>query len=127
FCNTLEPVPRRPDTRPLRSALGLALARRINPWLDMLHPFGATRVDEELGWLSWALNPCAYEAQWHIPSFVAWSEARDAAPVYRELARVLRSDSAAMGDADRPRVLKCPQYAEDLPALLAQFPDARVV
>ena len=32
-----------------------------------------------------------------------------------------------MGDADRPRVLKCPQFSEDLPALLAQFPDARLV
>jgi hypothetical protein len=32
-----------------------------------------------------------------------------------------------MRDAAKPRVLKCPQYAEDLPALLEQFPDARVV
>jgi hypothetical protein len=58
---------------------------------------------------------------------VAFSEARDAAPVYREFARILRSDAAVMGNAARPRVLKCPQYAEDLPVLLAEFPDARVV
>jgi hypothetical protein len=127
MCNTVEPVPRRPDTRALRCALGLALARQVNPWLDTLHPFGATRPDEEIGWLSWSLNPCAFEAQWRIPSFVVFSEARDPAPVYRELARILRSDAALMRDGARPRVLKCPQYAEDLPALLAQFPDARVV
>ena len=127
LCNSIEPVPRKPDTRPIRCALGLALARKINPWLDTLHPFGATRADEELGWLGAALNHGIYEAQWRIPSFVAWSEERDPTPVYRELARMLRSDAAVMGDGDKPRVLKCPQYAEDLPALLAQFPDARVV
>jgi len=127
MCNTFEPVPRRPDTRALRCAAGLALARMVNPWLDMLHPFGATRADEELGWLTWTLNPCAFEAQWHIPSFVAFSEARDPAPVYRDFVRILRGDAALMRDGERPRVLKCPQYAEDLPALLAQFPDARVV
>lgn len=127
LCNSLEPVPRRPDVRPLRCAAGLALARRVNPWLDMLHPFAATRADEELGWLSWTLSPCAYEAQWRIPSYSAFSEARDPAPVYREFARILRSDAALMRDGARPRVLKCPQYAEDLSALLERLPDARVV
>ena len=127
LCNSIEPAPRRPDTRPLRCAVGLALARRINPWLDTLHPFGATRPDEELGWLAAALNHGIYEAQYRIPSFVAFGEARDPAPVYRELARILRTDAAVMGNASRPRVLKCPQYAEDLAALLAQFPEARVV
>jgi hypothetical protein len=127
LCNSIEPVPRRPDVRPLRCAAGLALARMVNPWLDTLHPFAATRADEELGWLSWSLSPCAYEAQWRIPSFSAFSETRDPEPLYREFARILRSDAAQMRDAARPRVLKCPQYAEDLPALLAQFPEARVV
>ena len=127
FCNSHDPIPRRPDIRPLKSALGLAIARRINPWLDTLHPFGATRVDEEIGWLSGALDACAFEAQWRIPSFVAFSEARDAGAVYSEFARILRTDAAIMGDGERSRVLKCPQFAEDLPALLAQFPNARVV
>ncbi|WP_369027115.1 sulfotransferase [Qipengyuania sp. RANM35] len=127
FCNSHDPVPRTPDLRPLKSTLGLAIARKINPWLDMLHPFGATRVDEEIGWLSGALDACAFEAQWRIPSYVAFSEARDAGAVYAEFARILRTDAAIMGDGGRPRVLKCPQFAEDLPALLHRFPDARVV
>lgn len=127
FCNSHDPVPRRPDTRPLRSVVGLAIARRINPWLDTLHPFGATRVDEEIGWLAGALDACTYEAQYRIPSFIEDNEARDAGPVYREFARILRTDAATMGNADRPRVLKCPQFAEDLPELLSVFPDARLV
>lgn len=127
FCNSFDPVPGRPDFRPAKAAFALAVARRINPWLDTLHPFGATRSDEEIGWLSAALNPCAFEAQWHIPSYVAFSEARDSAPIYNEFARILRTDCVAMGNASRPRVLKCPQFAEDLPALLAALPSARVV
>ena len=58
---------------------------------------------------------------------MAWSEARDPGPVYAEFARILRTDAATMGNADRPRVLKCPQFAEDLPALLQHFPGARLV
>lgn len=127
FCDSVDPVPRSPDGRPIKAAVGLTIARRINPWLDTLHPFGATRVDEEIGWLSAALSPCAYEAQWHIPGFVAWSEVRDPAPVYREFDRILRTDAAVCGNAGRARVLKCPQFSEDLGALTALYPAAGVV
>lgn len=127
FCNSHDPVPARPDLRPLKAGAALAIARRLNPWLDTLHPFGATRIDEEIGWLAGAFSPATFEAQWHVPGFVGWSEAREADPVYAEFARILRTDAATMGDRHRPRVLKCPQFAEDLPALLAQFPDARLV
>ena len=127
FCNSHYPVPATPDWRPLKAGAALAIARWINPWLDTLHPFGATRIDEEIGWLAGALSPATFEAQWHVPGFVRWSELRDAAPVYAEFARILRMDAATMGNAAVPRVLKCPQFAEDLPALLAQFPDARLV
>lgn len=127
FCDSWHPVPRSPDTRPAWSALSLMFARALDPWLDAIHPFGVTRADEELGWLAAALDHCAYEAQWRIPAFTAFSEARDAAPVYREFARMLRTDAAWHGNAHRPRVLKVPQFAEDLSALLQQFPDARVV
>lgn len=127
FCDSWHPVPRFPDTRPAWSALSLVFARALDPWLDSIHPFGVTRPDEELGWLAAALDHCAYEAQWRIPVFTAFSEARDPAPIYCEFANMLRTDANWHGNADRPRVLKVPQFAEDLPALLAEFPDARVV
>lgn len=127
FCDSFDPVPRAVGIRPAKAAFALAVARRINPWLDSLHPFGVTRVDEEIGWLSAALSPCAYEAQWRIPGYVGWSEARDPAPVYAEFARILRTDAAVNGNADKPRVLKCPQFSEDLAALVDAFPDARLI
>ena len=127
FCDSWHPCPRKPDTRPLWSAFSLLVARQLDPWLDSIHPFGATRPDEELGWLACALDHCAYEAQWHIPSFTRFSEGRESLPLYREFARILRTDAASRGNAAQPRVLKVPQFAEDLPILLAQFPDARVL
>lgn len=127
FCDSWSPVPRKPDTRPAWSALSLLFARTLDPWLDSIHPFGTTRPDEELGWLACALDHCAYEAQWRVPSFTAFSESRDPAPIYREFGRILRTDANWHRNADRPRVLKVPQFAEDLPAILAEFPEARVV
>ncbi len=127
FCDSWLPVPRKPDTRPAWSAMSLLFARKLDPWLDSIHPFGVTRADEELGWLACALNHGTYEAQWRVPTFTAFSESRDPAPVYREFARILSTDAHNHGNADRPRVLKVPQFTEDLPALLAQFPAARVV
>lgn len=127
FCDSWHPLPARPDLRPVWSGLSLFAARRLNPWLDAIHPFGAARVDEELGWLAAALDHCAYEAQWQVPSFTAWSEARDPAPVYREFARILRTDAAHRRNALRPRAMKVPQFAEDLATLLDEFPNARVI
>ena len=127
FCDSHDPVPSRPDLRPLKARAGLFLARSVNPWLETMHPFGSIRTDEEIGWLAAALSPAAYEAQWHIPSFVAFSEDRSAAPIYREFSRILRTDAARHGNGSRPRVLKCPQFSEDLPELIGQFPDARIV
>ena len=107
--------------------MSLFIARRFNPWLDTIHPFGVTRPDEELGWLAASLDHCAYEAQWRVPGFTLFSEARESGPVYREFDRILRTDAAFRGNANRPRVLKVPQFAEDLPALLTQYPNARIV
>ena len=127
FCDSWHPVPAKPDLRPVRSGVALFLGRRLNPWLEAIHPFGAARPDEELGWLAAALDHCAYEVQWHIPSFVAFSEARDPATIYREFDRILRTDAAHRCNNHLPRVMKVPQFSEDLATLLAQFPDARVV
>ncbi len=127
FCDSWHPVPAKPDIRPLRGGFDLFMARQLDPWIDMIHPSGAARVDEELGWLAAALNHATYEAQWRIPSYSRFSEQRDAAPIYREFARIFRTNAAHRGNAAKPRVLKVPQFSEDLPALLQQFPDARIV
>ena len=127
YQDAYHPVPARFGMNRVKSAFDLAMLGALNPWLQSIHPMAVDHVEEELAWISAALHHSIYESQWHIPSYSAFSEARDPAPIYREFARILRTDAATRGNADRPRVMKVPAFAEDLPALLAEFPDARLV
>ncbi|MEE1877149.1 sulfotransferase family protein [Altererythrobacter litoralis] len=127
FCDSWSPVPQRIDMRPLWGGMMLAVARQLDPWIDALHPMGSMRAEEELGWITSALGHSTFETQWRVSSFTSFCEKRDATPIYREFARILRTDAAHHGNAMRPRVLKVPQFSEELPALLAQFPCARLV
>jgi len=128
YCDAFHPVPgRNVDLREWKAAFEIAFLSALNPWLQSIHPIASTAVEEELGWLAGALQHSIYESQWRIPSYTAWSEARNAAPVYREFDRVLRTDAAHRGNADKPRVMKVPVFSENLPELLEQFPDARLI
>ena len=131
YCDAYHPVPARLGARlginRVKATVELAMLGMLNPWMQSIHPMAAGAVEEELAWISAALHHSIYESQWHIPSYSAWSEARDPAPLYREFVRILQSDAAHRGMADRPRVLKVPAFAEDLATLLSLFPGARLV
>ena len=127
YCDAYHPVPSRLGLNRLTSAFELAMLGLLNPWMQSIHPMAPTAVEEELAWISAALHHSIYESQWQIPSYSAWSEARDPAPIYRELKRILQTDAATRGLADKPRVMKVPAFAEDLDTILALFPDARLV
>ncbi|BDI61613.1 sulfotransferase [Qipengyuania nanhaisediminis] len=127
YCDAFHPAETSIWARRAKSAAELAMLGALNPWLQAIHPMGASAPEEELGWISAALHHSIYETQWHIRSFSAWSEARDPAPIYREFARILGTDAALRGNASLPRVMKVPAFAEDLPVLLDRFPEARVV
>lgn len=127
YCDAWHPVPGNPGVRRMKGAFDLAMLGWLNPWLQSIHPMASGEVEEELAWIAAALNHSIYESQWQIPSYSAFSEARDPAPIYREFARVLRTDAAHRDLATKPRVMKVPQFSEDLGTLLSQFPDARLV
>lgn len=127
YCDAYHPVPAPLGMNRVRAAMELAMLGLLNPWMQSIHPMAPAAVEEELAWLSAALHHSIYESQWHIPAYSAWSEARDPLPVYREFRRILQTDAAHRGLADKPRVLKVPAFAEDLTTLLALFPDARLV
>ena len=127
YCDAYHPVPSRLGVNRAKSALDLALLGALNPWLQSIHPMAPARAEEELAWISAALHHSIYESQWNIPSYSAWSEARDPVSIYREFARMLRTDAAHRGNGNRPRVMKVPAFAEDLATLLCEFPDSRLV
>ena len=125
YCDAYHPVPS--SLNRVKSAIDLAMLGTLNPWLQSIHPMAPAEVEEELAWIAAALNHSIYESQWHIPSYSAWSEARDPAPIYREFERILRTDAAMRGNADKPRIIKVPAISEDLDTVLTHFPDARLV
>jgi hypothetical protein len=127
YCDAYHPVPAPLGLNRVKAALELAMLGLLNPWMQSIHPMAPAAVEEELAWLSAALHHSIYESQWHIPGYSAWSEGRDPAPIYREFARILRTDAAHRGVADKSRILKVPAFAEDLATLLGAFPDARLV
>jgi hypothetical protein len=127
YCDAYHPVPARFGMNRLKAGLELAMLGLLNPWMQSIHPMAPAAVEEELAWLSAALHHSIYESQWHIPAYSAWSEGRGPLPIYREFRRILQTDAAHRGLADKPRVLKVPAFAEDLATLLALFPDARLV
>ncbi len=127
YRDAYHPVPTPLGLSRVKSAAELAMLGALNPWMLSIHPMAANEVEEELAWIAAALNHSIYESQWHIPSYSAFSETRDPAPIYREFTRMLRSDAAHRGNAALPRVMKVPAFSEDLDTLLSIFPDARLV
>lgn len=127
YCDAYHPVPARVSLNRMVSALELAMLGVLNPWMQSIHPMAPTAVEEELAWISAALHHSIYESQWRIPTYSAWSEARDPGPIYREFVRMFQTDAAYRGVADKARVLKVPAFAEDLDTILDAFPDARLV
>jgi hypothetical protein len=127
YCDAYHPVPAPMGMNRVKAAMELAMLGLLNPWLQSIHPMAAGAVEEELAWISAALHHSIYESQWHIPGFSDWSEARAPGPIYREFVRILATDAAHRGVANRPRVLKVPAFAEDLATLLTLFPEARLV
>lgn len=127
YCDAYHPVPAPLGLNRVKAGLELAMLGLLNPWMQSIHPMAPAKVEEELAWISAALHHSIYESQWHIPSFSAWSEARDPVQIYREFRRILQTDAGHRGIADKPRVLKVPAFAEDLATIRALFPDARLV
>jgi hypothetical protein len=129
FYESWNPVPStRFDDRRLRGMLGLTMAHLINPGFKAIHPTSTTAPDEEIGLQSLSFFGSAFEAQWRVPSYVAWVEGVDARPFYAEFRLLLQTLTFLRGeDGSKPMVLKVPQFTQDLPALLGAFPDARLL
>jgi hypothetical protein len=116
------------DRRRRRARVGLAMLWWLNPEIARIHPTSPDAAEEEFGLFSFSFGAAQFEAQWRVPSFTRWWEEADKAPLYREFRALLETNGWFRGDcADKPWVLKAPQFLEDLPTLIETFPDARLV
>ncbi len=133
FFESWNPVPARTrrlaiDDRRLRGWIALRAARWLNPDFDVIHPTGTAQPDEEIGFHNIAIFGSAYEAQWRVPSFAGACETMDTRPIYGEFRRLLQTVAWLRREpGDRPWILKLPQMTQDLDAILATFPDARLI
>ena len=131
---TISPVPR-PDFehggRDFRVTLAgriMRVARLANPRTLTIHPTGPMEPEEELGLLVNSFWSTKHDAQWWVPSYGRWSERQDPTPAYRQMVRLLQLIGWSQQVSSlRPWILKTPQHMFDLPALLAVFPDARLI
>ncbi len=118
----------RPDPRIAYVARGHRLLTSINPATAHIHPTGPLEVDEELGLNEQSLSGALIEAQRRIPSFARHCEQVDQTPVYARIRRLLKLRTwFNREDPAKPFVLKTPQHMQDLAALHAIFPDAKLL
>ena len=127
----LNPVPPARFGHARRAAqawLGLSILRRFNPEIGAIHPTGVLAPEEEFGLYAPSFAGAQFETQWCVPAFARHWEQADRGWVYAEFRAMVQTLAWAQGgDGSRPRVLKAPQFMQDLAELLAVFPDARLV
>lgn len=116
------------DRRKWKGRIGLTFARLLNPEFGAIHPTAWHAPDEEIGLHSLSIYGAAFEAQWRVPGYTAAVEQDDGVAVYREFRQLLQTLAWLREEAHpRPWVLKVPQFAQDLSAVLRVFPDARLI
>ena len=114
--------------RVIRAAVALSCAHFFNPAFRHIHPTGVHHAEEEMGLQNISMFGSAFEAQWRVPSFTAAVEDADPAAAYAEFKRLLQTIAWFRRRApSRPWLLKLPQFAQDMDAVLATFAGARVI
>lgn len=118
----------RPDTRVRAAETLLAAMLERNPDLLSIHPFQVHGADEEILILYQFFVGTMPEAEMYVPSFSAWLDGADQRAAYEDLRLVLQflqwQDGTRRG---RRWILKTPSHLSALDAVLAVFPDARLI
>jgi hypothetical protein len=92
------------------------------------HPMHADWPEEEMLLLNHCFSGFTPLGLYHVPRYYRWFLEADKGFAYRDMADLMKLIEWSAGeDGRRPWLLKNPQHMLDLPALLAQFPDARLV
>jgi hypothetical protein len=98
---------------------------KLNPPLKAMHPFGATLAQECVSLFMYDVRTLALETQAHVPSYARWLEGADMAPAYAQHRLALQTLQSRQ--PTERWVLKTPNHLWHLEALLASYPDARII
>lgn len=118
--------PGAPDPRIAATAREFAFSERLMPGLQSMHRIGATLPQECVGITAFVFSSMQYPTIWRVPSYQRWLQRDcDHRPVYAFHRRFLQF--LQDGKPGLRWVLKSPAHLWQLPALLATYPDARLV
>ncbi len=115
------------DPRITVTEVGLRVVLYLSPQIAQVHPLAAEAVEEEVGLLEHAFSSQLFEVTRRIPSFANWLTTHDQRFAYEYMADLLKLTEWFRGEPPGTWVLKSPQHMQDLDALLAVFPQARIV
>jgi hypothetical protein len=113
------------DPRIALTAKELDGLMKLNPPLKAMHPFGATLAQECVSLFMYDVRTLALETQAHVPTYARWLEQADMAPAYAQHKLALQALQSAQ--PTERWILKTPNHLWHLDALLAAYPDARII
>jgi Sulfotransferase family len=113
------------DPRIAKTAKDLEGLMKLNPPLKAMHPFGATLAEECVALFMYDVRALALETQAHVPSYARWLEQADMTPAYAQHHLALQTLQSRQ--PTERWILKTPNHLWHLDAMLAAYPDARVI
>ena len=113
------------DPRIAQTAKDLDGLMKLNPPLKAMHPFGATLAEECVALFMYDVRTLALETQAHVPTYARWLEQADMTPAYAQHRLALQTLQSRQ--PTERWILKTPNHLWHLDAMLAAYPDARVI
>lgn len=113
------------DPRYVRSKASWEAMRGLLPLMELMHPFEAEHIHEDLELQGPDFSSYFPEWLFRAPRWRVHYESHDQTPHYEYLRTMLKMLQWINGP--KRWVLKCPQHLEQIPALLKVFPDAQIV
>jgi hypothetical protein len=113
------------DPRIAKAARQLAWFDALTPDFKAIHPLGAQLALECIAIMSPTFLSPRFHTTYHVPTYQEWLEHQDLGPAYRFHRRFLQQ--LQWRAPARQWVLKAPAHLFSFDALLATYPDARIV
>jgi hypothetical protein len=95
------------------------------PDVRKTHDYSSDNPAEDILIQEYSFRSGTFGTFWNVPSFIQWQASIDPAPAYRIERKVLQA--LQFGGKRDQWVVKAPRHLGQLPALLAEFADARIV
>lgn len=116
------------DPRITEIEQGLKVVMYMSPQIASVHPLGAHEVEEEIGLIMHDFSTQMFEVQAKVERFAEHLMTSSQTGAYQHMRTLMQVVSWFRNDPENKSwVMKSPQHMQDLDALLAVFPDAKLI